>query len=76
MRINVAQTSTFRTFRLLPNFILRGGLALSDFHGLFKKSSFQNTDFSRLTRQPSEKTYLHRMFVKIFQVLADEGMGK
>ena len=33
-----------RLITLLPNFIPRGGLALPDFPGLFKKSSFKMAD--------------------------------
>ena len=34
----------------LPNFIPRGGLALPDFPGLFKKSSFKMADSRRIVR--------------------------
>ena len=35
---------------LLPNFIPGGGLALPDFPGLFKKSSFKMADSQRIVR--------------------------
>ena len=41
-----------------------------------KKDAFQNTDFSHLKCQLKWKKYWHRMFIKIFQVSADEGMVK
>ena len=34
----------------MPNFIPRGGLALPDFPGLFKKSSFKMADSQRIVR--------------------------
>ena len=36
--------------QLLPNFIPRGSLALPDFPGLFKKSSFKMADSQRIVR--------------------------
>ena len=40
-----------------------------------KKDPFQNSDFSRLKCQLKRKKYWYSLFVKIFQVSADEGMG-
>ena len=37
-------------FEVLPNFIPREGLALPDFPGLFKKSSFKMADSQRIVR--------------------------
>ena len=42
-----------------------------------QKDAFQNMDFSRLKCQlKRKKKNWHSLFVKIFQVSADEGMGK
>ena len=39
----------------MPNFIPRGGLALPDFPGLFKKSSFKMVDSQRIVRVKTRK---------------------
>ena len=41
-----------------------------------KNDDFQNPDFSRLKCQLKWKKNLRSIFVKIFQVSADEGKGK
>ena len=43
---------------------------------VLQKDAYQNTDFSRLKCQVKRKQNGHSLFVKMFQVSADEGIGK
>ena len=51
----------------LPNFIPRGGLALPDFPGLFKKSSFKMADSQRIVRvkTPTKAFFFEETLINI-----------
>ena len=58
----------------LPNFIPRGGLALPDLPGLFKKSSFKMADSQRIVRvKTPTKAFFFEETVRIFLNLVRKG---
>ena len=59
---------------VLPNFIPRGGLALPDFPGLFKKSSFKMADSQRIVRVKTRTKAF--FFEEILINIPEENMPK